>query len=248
MRVLITAALAAVLLATAGFSVAVGSQSSSPTKKKSAKRRRTARARPKAPPVSAQVRAAAQGRVSEWVDSASGVPVENAAAMVPFFEQLVRHQNGEMQGPMRILHYGDSHTAADEWTGSLRALFQARFGAGGGGYSLAGRPWIGYRRLDLRTGATRGWRSEGLLGRENDGMHGLGGVSVWTTRPHESVYIEADCQILELFYLRQPGGGLMELRDNGEAVERIPTNGELGPGYFSYETTPGLHRFQIETL
>ena len=83
-----------------------------------------------------------------------------------------------MPGPLRILHYGDSHTAADEWTGDLRSRFQEKFGDGGSGYSFAGRPWNGYRREDVRSGSTRGWHTDGLVGRTGDGIYGLGGVSM----------------------------------------------------------------------
>ena len=55
--------------------------------------------------------------------------------------------SGETSGPLSILHYGDSHTAADEWTNSVRLLLQAQFGNGGGGYSLAGRPFASYRNV-----------------------------------------------------------------------------------------------------
>jgi hypothetical protein len=107
---------------------------------------------PRDPPVSASTRAEAQQGVVEKVSAGTDIPVENAAALVPFFEQLYRHQKGEMPGSVHILHYGDSHTAADEWTGALRAHFQEKFGDGGSGYSLAGRPYRGYRREYLRSG------------------------------------------------------------------------------------------------
>lgn len=202
---------------------------------------------PKGPPVSASVRAEAHEGVFQKVASGADIPVENAAALVPFFEQLYRHQKGEITGPVRILHYGDSHTAADEWTGDLRTRFQEKFGDGGSGYSFAGRPWNGYRRLDVRTGSTRGWHSDGLVGRTGDGIYGLGGVSMSTTAPHESVYLLADCQQIELFYLQQPGGGSVQIYDNGMPVERISTEGEQGPAYYHYETTAGTHRFEVET-
>src|SRR5262249_10270801 len=96
---------------------------------------------PKAPPVAAKVRAAAHDGVFTNIANGADIPVENASALVPFFELLYRHQKGDMPGPVRILHYGDSHTAADEWTGDLRSRFQEKFGDGGSGYSLAGRPW-----------------------------------------------------------------------------------------------------------
>src|SRR5712691_2969548 len=203
---------------------------------------------PKGPPVSKAARIEANQGVFQKVASGADIPVENPAWLVPFFEQLYRHQNGEMPGPLRILHYGDSHTAADEWTGDLRARFQEKFGDGGSGYSFAGRPWNGYRRMDVRTGSTRGWHSDGLVGRTGDGLYGLGGVSMSTKSPHESVYLLADGQKFELFYLQQPGGGSLDIFDNGSLVERISTDGEAGPGYYHYETAPGTHRFEAETI
>ena len=203
---------------------------------------------PKGPPVSKGSRVEANQGVFQKVANGADIPVENPGTLIPFFEQLYRHQKGEMPGPLRILHYGDSHTAADEWTGDLRARFQEKFGDGGSGYSLAGRPWNGYRRMDVRTGSTRGWHSDGLVGRPGDGLYGLGGVSMSTKSPHESVYLLADCQEFELFYLQQPGGGSLDIFDNGSPVDRISTDGEAGPGYYHYETTPGTHRFEVETI
>jgi len=50
--------------------------------------------------------------------------LENAGALVPFFERL-------RTGSVHILHYGDSHTASDDFPGALRRELQARFGGGG---------------------------------------------------------------------------------------------------------------------
>ena len=54
--------------------------------------------------------------VFEYVSNGADIPVESPAALIPFFEQLYRLQAGKASNPVRILHYGDSHTAADEWT------------------------------------------------------------------------------------------------------------------------------------
>jgi lysophospholipase L1-like esterase len=196
----------------------------------------------------AKIRAAAQDTVFKTVASGADIPVENAAALIPFFEQLYRHQKGEMAGPVRILHYGDSHTAADEWTGQLRSLFQERFGDGGSGYSLAGRPWVGYRRFDVRSGSTRGWHTDGLVGRPGDGIYGLGGVSMSVKGAHEGVYVETGGAAFELFYYQQPGGGSLDLYDNGLPLERLSTEGDPGPGYYHVDAVPGPHRFELETV
>jgi lysophospholipase L1-like esterase len=203
---------------------------------------------PKGPPVSVRTRQEAHEGVFEKVANAANLPIENAAALVPFFEQLYRHQQGELPGPLTILHYGDSHTAADEWTGDLRAHFQEKFGDGGSGYSYAGRPWNGYRREDVRSGSTRGWHTDGLVGRTGDGVYGLGGVSMSASAPHQSAYLLAEGQRFELFYLQQPGGGALQIYDNGSPVERISTDGEAAPGYYRYETEAGTHRLEVETL
>src|SRR4029077_14612671 len=98
---------------------AAGQSSAAKKKKKTTKKKSRV---PKAPPVSAKARAAAAEEVTGMLDRTAGIPIENPAPMVPFFEQLRRLAGGEAAGPLSILHYGDSHTAADEWTGSLRGL------------------------------------------------------------------------------------------------------------------------------
>lgn len=199
-------------------------------------------------PVSARVRAEAHDFVLQTVADRADLPVENAAALVPFFEQLYRHQRGEIEGAVHILHYGDSHTAADEWTGDLRSRFQERFGDGGSGFSLAGRPWNSYRRMDVRSGSTRGWHTDGLVGRAGDGVYGLGGVSMSAASAHEAVYLDANAEEFELFYYQQPGGGMVQIYDNGVPTEQISTDGEPGPAYYHLQAIPGMHRVEAETL
>jgi lysophospholipase L1-like esterase len=199
-------------------------------------------------PAAGKARVQAHEAVYEHVASGAEIPVENPAALIPFFEQLYRHQQGKTPGPVRILHYGDSHTAADEWTGEMRARLQEKFGDGGSGYSLAGRPWNGYRREDVRSGSTSGWHTDGLVGRSGDGVYGLGGISMSVRTPKEGVYVEADASDFELFYYQQPGGGSLQLYDNGVAVERISTDGEPSPAYYRLEDMAGPHRLELETL
>src|SRR5437867_7092226 len=151
------------------------------------KKKKKKRSVPKPPPVSAAARAHASEEVTVMLDRTAGIPIENPAAMVPFFEQLRRAASGESSGPLSILHYGDSHTAADDWTGSVRLLLQAQFGDGGGGYSFAGRPFKSYRRMDLKSGESRGWRSDGLLSRDGDGLYGLAAVSTSTRLPSPAI-------------------------------------------------------------
>ena len=89
-------------------------------------------------------------------------PIENPAALVPFLLRLSQFESGQSTGLLRVLHFGDSHTAADEWTGMIRHLLQSRFGDGGTGFLLPGRPFLGYRRLDTKSTATTGWTTGDL--------------------------------------------------------------------------------------
>jgi lysophospholipase L1-like esterase len=81
------------------------------------------------------------------------------------------------EGVVRILHYGDSPTTADQITADVRELLQKRFGDAGHGYHLVNKPWAWYEHRGVSTSA-RGWRIEAATQPPLTGRHfGLGGVS-----------------------------------------------------------------------
>ncbi|MEO8661475.1 MAG: SGNH/GDSL hydrolase family protein [Bryobacteraceae bacterium] len=203
---------------------------------------------PKPPRITAEMREQAVEVVNTGLSQPFEQSVTNPAALIPFYEMLYRQQQGQFEEPLRVLHYGDSHTAADEWTGAIRALLQEKFGDGGAGFTLPGYPFKGFRRFDLKSGESRRWASDGLVGHKSDGFNGLGGVSIYTDRAGETVSLEADCKMLELFYLQQPGGGSLQLTENGAVLATIPTDGETAPGFFHADVAPGPHRFELRTL
>ena len=69
---------------------------------------------------------------------------------------------GKSGRPMTILQLGDSHTAADFFTGQIRRLLQAEFGDGGAGYVVPGRPRSGVRSSAMKIEASSGWTYAGL--------------------------------------------------------------------------------------
>src|SRR5579863_5190010 len=147
------------------------------------------RKRPKPSPVTkvtAATRAASSAKVEQYLADSAGTALLQAGALVPVFEQLTRLSAGEDPKSLHIMHFGDSHTAADEWTGGLRDLFKSKFGDGGSGFSVAGRPFPGYRRFDARGGATALWQSYGGRAGTGDGFFGLGGVSIFASLPGQS--------------------------------------------------------------
>src|SRR2546430_12522586 len=56
-----------------------------------------------------------------------------------FWESLSALDSGSAQDDVRIVQYGDSHTAADFETGAIRKTLQTRFGDGGRGFVLLGK-------------------------------------------------------------------------------------------------------------
>lgn len=199
------------------------------------------------PPISPEARERAQHQVEQFLREGSEIFIENAGALVPFYEQLYRYEKGQAPS-VHILHYGDSHAAADEWPGMIRSEFQSRFGDGGSGFSFAGRPWSSYRRADVRSWSSSGWYTDGLLGRFGNGYYGLGGVSLSTTRAHEWVSLEANCESVEIFYLQQPGGGAFSVSVDGQYLDRVSTDGPMGPGYYTFRVPSGQHRLDVFTL
>ncbi len=230
---------------TFGLGIAILSTGSLPGAATKSKKKKTVS---QPAPVSQAARDAAGKRVDGYLQASSTMGFEQPQAMAPFFERLVQQSSGESPAPVRILHFGDSHTAADEWTGAMRYFFQQRFGNGGSGYSLAGHPFAGYRRFGTHHGATAGWQTDGLSSGEGDGYYGLGGVSIYTRRAAQSVFIEADCSQVEVYYLQMPGGGELELFDNDQLVKQFSTDGEIAATMFTYKTSPGTHNLKLLTL
>jgi lysophospholipase L1-like esterase len=222
-----------------------GAQPSPAAKKKAAKKKKK---RPAPPAVSPAARAAAQRQVEEYLAASAEKPFQQSGALVPFFEQLARLGGAGERTPVHIVQFGDSHTAADEWTGGLREQFRERFGDGGSGFSLAGHPFAGYRRFDAKGGGTNGWVSAGLRTGAGDGWYGLGGVGIDTARAGQTVFLEAECDSLEIHFQQQPRGGRLALYDDGEFLDEIPTEGDPAPGFVRYAIPPGPHRFLLKTL
>jgi lysophospholipase L1-like esterase len=198
--------------------------------------------------VTAAQRAAAMKKVDADLQASANTVLRQPGALAPVFEQLMRLSGGQSRDPVHILHFGDSHTAADEWTGALRELFQERFGNGGSGFSVAGHPFAGYRRLDAKSSASPGWISAGLRTARGDGFFGLGGISIETNRIGQFVTLNAECERIEIEYLQQPDGGRVGLYDGNSPVEQFSTDGQLGPGFATIETPGGSHHFVLRTL
>ena len=189
---------------------------------------------------------------NELADGKSSSLVDEKA-LDGFFTALLNRASGETDSTagatLRVLQFGDSHTAADIFTAEARRIFQEKFGDGGIGFAFAGHPFAGYRVIGSSHSATAGWTTSGnhflSLG---DARTGLGGLSISTDRANESVTLDAPCTSLELEYLIQPGGGSIQFTDNGTPVTELDTNGaDFAPGSFNYQCPAGDHHFAVIT-
>ncbi|MEY2631518.1 MAG: hypothetical protein RIR00_172 [Pseudomonadota bacterium] len=112
----------------------------------------------------------------------SGLETGNSPAWSRLQQRLqAQGQNGPAP-PLRILHIGDSHTAAIAFSGRLRELWQQRYGDGGPGLLPPGKiPGTNPAPLPLRQGP--GWqaRQERKIGNDS----GLGGYAAQSQRPYQ---------------------------------------------------------------
>jgi lysophospholipase L1-like esterase len=180
--------------------------------------------------------------------------IENPRALRPFFDQLHQLELDPKAQLVRVIQFGDSHTAGDTFTGALRTLFQQKFGDGGAGFTFAGYPFAGYHIHGTKRAQSTGWLALGThLNDIGDGMVGMGGVSLRTEAAGNWVSLDADATSLQVQYLIQPNGGSIEIRDNDTLVATVSTasSDSLAPdtaGHFDTPVEPGPHHFEVLTV
>lgn len=212
-----------------------------PSKKMASSGKSRRRAKP-APKISAQQREQASAQVAEWTSRTT--PIENPEALAAFFTRLAEAG----ASAVRVLQYGDSHTAADSFSGVVRLSLQQQYGDGGLGFGFAGRPFIGYRRLGSPATESKKWKVEGLTRGAGEAPFGLGGVTLTARVPGETLSLRTSCSRFELQFLRHPDAGRVEISVDGSAQVTIDTSGEPGPGNAAVDVADGEHTFEVRTL
>ncbi len=181
------------------------------------------------------------------------VGIENPRALRPFFDQLHQLEADPKAQLVRVIQFGDSHTAADVFTGALRTLFQGKFGDGGAGFSFAGYPFAGYHIRGTKRAQSTGWTVIGThLNDIGDAMVGMGGVSLSTEAAGNWVSLDADATSLQVQYLIQPNGGSFEIRDNDNLIATVSTakadpTAPDAAAQFGAPVEPGPHHFEVLT-
>jgi len=201
-------------------------------------------------PVLAAV-AAGDGIRMAGVDAA----MENGGALKHFYEALAKADAGQSHDDVTVLHFGDSHTAADYETGPLRRALQARFGEGGRGFVAIGEPWKHYVQEGVRSGSSHDWSPErshptkGSKGRlVGDGMYGLGGVAIHTSSAGARAWTEltAKASRIEVAYLQQPRGGSFDVFIDGARAGHVSSRGANESAWRAFAASDGPHRVEVD--
>jgi lysophospholipase L1-like esterase len=176
------------------------------------------------------------------------------APLASFYTALQRLARGEAD-KVRVLHYGDSHTAADVLTSVVRRSLQARFGDGGRGFLPLGRPWNSFLPKDISHQAQGTWSVARVLAaappERMDGHYGLGGLST-IGGVGSSTRIAAlpgqQTGLFEVFYLNQPGGGRFRIWVDGVAQGAVDTASEtMTPGFYRVDMPAKARVFEVRT-
>ncbi|MGA2450335.1 MAG: GDSL-type esterase/lipase family protein [Polyangiaceae bacterium] len=173
-----------------------------------------------------------------------------------FFSALANLDSGEARDDVRIVQFGDSHTAADLGTGAFRRALQARFGDGGRGFVSLGQPWKGYRQDGIDGGMSRefapvrvGLHHGNVVG--VGGAYGLLGIAIATDRGGARAWtaVRAPTSRIELATWDQPHGGSFDVFVDGVRQLRVATRGAPGGSRFtSLDVADGLHDIEVRTL
>jgi len=175
-------------------------------------------------------------------------------ALTQFYSALTgtlgRSKTGNRSGVTRILHYGDSHIAADILTGALRRHFADDFGSSGPGYIVPGVSW--YSRLGVESGSTAGWHLEGT-GQPELGQSsplGIAGVALVTNLAGQRLWISAESTSFDIYLFKQPGGGKIEVLLDGASYGAVSlASTHSSPSYFLVTANSmARHSLEIRTL
>jgi lysophospholipase L1-like esterase len=178
--------------------------------------------------------------------------IENPVALGELFKALTDARDKGRLEPVRIMHFGDSHVAADVLTREIREQLQAEFGDGGAGFMIPGNP-MATRRRGVVAGFTQGWVVEGIGGRHSpDAIYGPAGINIATSTAGERAWLEASGNHFEVYFARQPGGGKIEITLDGvDALEEpILLNASVSKLDSVFIDVPddAPHRLEVRTL
>ena len=127
--------------------------------------------------------------------------------------------------------------------------FQAKFSAGGPGYTLAGPPVS-----RVPPNSTAGKQLARMVHQRHRGPQKRRDRGPGWSESHVAVGGrdgDPECRVpaaWNCITCGSPGGGQLEFSVDGAPTETIDTDGQDGPGVYSYAASPGPHQYMLRTL
>jgi lysophospholipase L1-like esterase len=192
-------------------------------------------------------------------DTAEAPPVliaDPTRSLDPFYARLTETALKKAGAITRILFHGDSMVASDYVTGTVRRKLQAQFGDSGHGFVTMADPWPSYFHNDIFRLTTRGFQVSRIVGPyATDGLYGLGGVSFKAARGVYARFGTVEkgdfgrrASVFQLYYLKQPGGGELEVNVDAEPHSVLSTQHDtFSSGVHTVEVPDGHHLFEVVT-
>jgi lysophospholipase L1-like esterase len=171
------------------------------------------------------------------------------------YEHLASLDDGTSHDDVRILQYGDSHTASDMGTGAFRRTLQARFGDGGRGFVSIGRPWKTYVQEGVRGYMTDEFEPQRMRLKEArsvaDGSFGLLGVGIGAQAAGARAWsdIAPRSSRVEIDYWLQPHGGTFDVIVDGAHAGRIATRAaQAASGFTAFDVPDAPHQVTVRAV
>lgn len=194
--------------------------------------------------------------VVDPAQAVAGAGLEHAERLQAFFSGLARIKSREAEDDVRVVHFGDSHVAADLQTGVTRKLLQAHFGDGGRGFVALGEPWKHYVQDGVRAGHMLSFTPESGKWKsgkyEGDGMYGLGGVRIASSKRGAVAVSELRAGAattgarLEVYYLESPQGGTFDVFVDGARAGSLHSkSAAVRSAFQSVQVPAGAHSLEI---
>jgi lysophospholipase L1-like esterase len=168
---------------------------------------------------------------------AAAKPRDSGHPLARFYQRLAEIDGGSKTAQASVLHFGDSHSASDSFTGPLRERLVTRFGDGGRGFLLPGLPWKGYAQRCADYEMSGGWQRVRAASADSRPPFGMGAFRLETGTAGDTVSrgpsrrcsLGTDVDRVRFHALAQPGGGSVDLYRGNELIGRRSTAAdELG--------------------
>ncbi len=116
---------------------------------------------------------------------------------------------------LTILQLGDNHTASDYFTGQIRRRLQAKFGDGGAGYLVAGKPDPDVRSDMFDVDVSAGWTYASLQRGSDPSLFALSGFNATAAKASEIMTFTAkqpvEFDAIEIEATMRPNGGVVDV-------------------------------------